>query len=55
MLQKENVKEEYQCGNIKPDMYETYMCMHMINDPLYKYYIKLNKKEPKKIKVLKKD
>ena len=48
--QKTDVKEEYQCGNIKPDRDEPYMCMHMINDPLYKYYIKGNKKESNKIK-----
>ena len=52
--QKENVKEEYQCGNIKPDRDEPYMCMHMINDSLYEYYIEDDKEESNEIKVLEK-
>ena len=50
----ENAKEEYQCWNIIPDRDEPYMCMHMINDPLYKYYgmkIKNDKKNQKKIRL----
>ena len=31
--------------NIQPDRDAPYMRMHMINDPLYKYYIKDDKIE----------
>ena len=47
--------EEYQYVNIEPDRGDPYIWMSMINNPLHKYYIKGNKKESNKIKVLKKD
>ena len=34
----EHTIEEYQSGVVKPESNDPYTCMHMINDPLYKYY-----------------
>ena len=50
-----NIKEEYIYRNIKPNRDEPYTCIHIITDPLYKYYgmeIEYNEKKKNEIKVL---
>ena len=34
----DKAKEEYQCGVVKPETDEPYICMHMINNPLYELH-----------------